>query len=109
MGVRLALDDFGTGYSSLSYLRRFPISRLKIDRSFVSELPANTDDAALTAAIITMAHELRLSVVAEGVETRDQANHLQRVGCDHLQGYLFSRPIPAADFTQLLAQGKQSS
>jgi diguanylate cyclase (GGDEF)-like protein len=108
MGVRLALDDFGTGYSSLAYLRRFPINRLKIDRSFVSELPDNTDDAALTAAIVTMAHALRLTVVAEGVETVDQANHLRSIGCDHLQGYLFSRPIPAADFRQLLEQAKQT-
>jgi EAL domain-containing protein (putative c-di-GMP-specific phosphodiesterase class I) len=108
MGVGLALDDFGTGYSSLAYLRRFPINRLKIDRSFVSELPGNSDDAALTAAIVTMAHELRLTVVAEGVETQQQADHLRSIGCDHLQGYLFSRAVPAADFKQLLEQAKQS-
>jgi len=106
MGVRLALDDFGTGYSSLSYLRRFPISRLKIDRSFVSELPGNRDDAALTAAIVTMAHSLRLGVVAEGVETLEQAEHLQNLGCDDLQGHLFSAAVPASDFASLLERVK---
>jgi len=109
MGVRLALDDFGTGYSSLSYLRRFPISRLKIDRSFVSELPGNIDDAALTAAIVTMAHELRLTVVAEGVETEEQATHLLGIGCDDLQGYLFSKPIPAGELTKLLERAKRDA
>jgi EAL domain-containing protein (putative c-di-GMP-specific phosphodiesterase class I) len=102
MGVGLALDDFGTGYSSLSYLRRFPISVLKIDRSFVSELPANRDDAALVAAIVTMGHSLRLRVVAEGVETLEQAEHLRALGCDHLQGHLFSAAVPANEFARSL-------
>jgi EAL domain-containing protein (putative c-di-GMP-specific phosphodiesterase class I) len=106
MGIGLALDDFGTGYSSLAYLRRFPISRLKIDKSFVSELPGNVDDAALTSAIVTMAHELRLAVVAEGVETQEQAEYLRGIGCDHLQGYLFSKPVSAADFSRLLKPAK---
>ncbi len=102
MGIGLSLDDFGTGYSSLSYLRRFTIDRVKIDRSFVRDLPDNPDDAALTAAIIAMAHGLRLSVVAEGVETARQALFLRQRGCDEVQGYLFGRPIPADDFVDRL-------
>ncbi len=102
MGVGLALDDFGTGYSSLSYLRRFTIDRVKIDRSFVSELPENASDAALTSAIIAMAHGLRLEVVAEGVETEAQARFLELRGCDELQGYLFGRPCPAEEFVDFL-------
>ena len=102
MGVGLALDDFGTGYSSLSYLRRFTIDRVKIDRSFVSELPGNPSDAALTSAIIAMAHGLRLEVVAEGVETEAQARFLELRGCDELQGYLFGRPCPAEEFVDFL-------
>lgn len=102
MGVGLALDDLGTGYSSLSYLRRFTIDRVKIDRSFVSELPDNDDDAALTTAIIAMAHGLRLKVVAEGVETPRQGFFLRQRGCDELQGYLFGRPCPPEEFVDLL-------
>ena len=102
MGIGLALDDFGTGYSSLSYLRRFTIDRVKIDRSFVSELPGNPDDAALSSAIIAMAHGLRLQVVAEGVETSSQALFLRTRGCDEVQGYLFGRPTPADDFVDRL-------
>jgi EAL domain-containing protein (putative c-di-GMP-specific phosphodiesterase class I) len=102
MGVGLALDDFGTGYSSLSYLRRFTIDRVKIDRTFVSELPDNPGDAALTAAIIAMAHGLRLDVVAEGVETEAQARFLELRGCDELQGYLFGRPCAAGEFVDYL-------
>ncbi len=102
MGIGLALDDFGTGYSSLSYLRRFTIDRVKIDRSFVNEVTENADDAALTAAIIAMAHGLRLRVVAEGVETTRQALYLKQRGCDELQGYLFGRPCPADEFVDRL-------
>lgn len=102
LGVGLALDDFGTGYSSLSYLRRFTIDRVKIDRSFVAELSENADDAALTSAIIAMAHGLRVDVVAEGVETPHQALFLRQRGCDELQGYLFGRPCPPAEFIDLL-------
>jgi EAL domain-containing protein (putative c-di-GMP-specific phosphodiesterase class I) len=102
MGVGLALDDFGTGYSSLSYLRRFTIDRVKIDRTFISELPGNASDAALTSAIIAMAHGLQLDVVAEGVETEAQARFLELRGCDELQGYLYGRPCPAVEFVDRL-------
>lgn len=107
-GVGLTLDDFGTGYSSLSYLRRFPIDRVKIDRSFVAGVVANPDDAALTAAIIAMAHSLRLPVVAEGVETLEQAELLRQGGCDEFQGYLFSPPVPADQFGSFLEREKDA-
>jgi EAL domain-containing protein (putative c-di-GMP-specific phosphodiesterase class I) len=93
-GVRVAVDDFGTGYSSLSYLRTLPVDSLKIDRSFIQGVAASADDAALTAAIVSMGHALRLSVVAEGVEHSDQHALLARWGCDELQGFLFAHPMP---------------
>jgi diguanylate cyclase (GGDEF)-like protein len=102
MGIGLALDDFGTGYSSLSYLRRFPLDRVKIDRSFVREITTSTDDAALAGAIIAMVHSLGLRVVAEGVETSEQADFLRERGCDELQGFLFSPAVPAEAFAQFL-------
>ena len=102
MGVRLSIDDFGTGYSSLSYLQRFPLSRLKIDQSFVRDLLTNENNVKITRAIIAMAHSLNLSVLAEGVETDGQLSRLREEGCDEVQGYLFSRPVCAEDFQALL-------
>jgi diguanylate cyclase (GGDEF)-like protein/PAS domain S-box-containing protein len=103
LGVHLALDDFGTGYSSLSYLRRFPIDTLKIDRSFVSNLTTDDNDASIVSAVINMGKSLHMRVVAEGVETREQLQFLQEHGCPEGQGYYFSHPVVAAEFTQLLA------
>jgi EAL domain-containing protein (putative c-di-GMP-specific phosphodiesterase class I) len=105
LGIRLAIDDFGTGYSNLNYLKRFPVDRLKLDRSFVRELETDADDLAIARAVIAMAHGLRLSVVAEGVETPGQLALLARLGCDHVQGWLFSRAVPAPQFAALLARG----
>jgi diguanylate cyclase (GGDEF)-like protein/PAS domain S-box-containing protein len=102
MGVRVAMDDFGTGHSSLSYLKRFDIDTLKIDRSFVSELPHDVEDAAIAAAIVAMGHSLHMKVVAEGVETQGQAKYLASIGCDEIQGYLISRPVDAAQFVRFL-------
>jgi diguanylate cyclase (GGDEF)-like protein len=104
MGVLVSVDDFGTGYSSMSYLRRFPIDKLKIDRGFVKDLMTRTDDASIVQAIISLAHSLRLKVVAEGVETPEQLDSLRSMGCDQYQGYHFSPPLPAADFSKLMRQ-----
>lgn len=106
-GVRILLDDFGTGYSSLSYLRHFPFDTLKLDRSFVSDLAVSSNARILTRAIIALAHELSLSVVAEGIETQDQVEFLRRHGCDKGQGYHLSPPLPAEDFFRL-AKGAMS-
>ena len=102
LGVTVALDDFGTGYSSLTYLRQFPVDVVKIDRSFVRDIHTESDDASITAAIISMAHELGLRVVAEGVETEEQLDILRGQGCEEMQGYLFSRPLPEDEATELL-------
>jgi len=101
-GVHVSIDDFGTGYSSLAHLKRFPIEKLKVDQSFVREITTSADDAAIVAAIIGLAHNLRLSVVAEGVETSAQLEVLHRMGCDEYQGYLGGRPMTVADFQAML-------
>ncbi len=106
MGIRLSIDDFGTGYSSLSYLKRFPIDTLKIDQSFVRDITTDCDDNAIASTIIAMAHNLRLKVIAEGVETQEQANILNEKGCDEVQGYFFGRPLVEADLCKLLAEFK---
>jgi EAL domain-containing protein (putative c-di-GMP-specific phosphodiesterase class I) len=102
MGVQLAIDDFGTGYSSLAQLKRFPIDTLKVDRSFIRELPADVEDKAIAEAIIAMGRTLNLTVVAEGVETREQQDFLRERACDQMQGFFFSKPVAAADFAELL-------
>ena len=107
MGVRLAIDDFGTGYSSLAYLKRFPLDTLKIDRSFIKDTPGDTGDAALTTAIIGMAHSLNLSVVAEGVELQVQFDFLKDRGCDVIQGFLISRPMPPENMLEFI-NGRES-
>ena len=101
-GVTLSIDDFGTGYSSLGYLRQFPVDALKIDRSFVKDLHTSDDDAAICAAIIAMARELKLKVIAEGVANVEQLEFLRKHRCDQAQGYLISKPIPVADLERLL-------
>ena len=110
LGVRLAIDDFGTGYSSLAYLKRFPLDVLKVDKSFIDDIPYGQDDMAITSTIIVMAHTLRLKVLAEGVETVEQLDFLQQQGCNLYQGYLTSPPIPGEAFEKMIsAAGSQAS
>jgi len=108
-GVRLSVDDFGTGYSSLASLRRFPIDALKIDRAFVSDATTNADDAKIATAIINLGHSLGLRVVAEGVETEDQLEFLRAQGCDEMQGYCFSSPVPAREAGEMLDPGEDGA
>ncbi len=105
MGLSISIDDFGTGYSSLMYLKTFPIDSIKIDKSFVRDVTTDADDSAITQAIISMAHSLKLEVVAEGVETTPQLEVLKAQGCDSMQGYLFSKAVPAADVVPLISNG----
>ncbi|CCK77603.1 conserved hypothetical protein [Oleispira antarctica RB-8] len=102
MGVRMAIDDFGTGYSSLNYLKQFPVDTLKIDQSFIQNLPHNNDDAQITRTIISMAHNLGLGVIAEGVETKEQLEFLQQVQCEEVQGFYFSKAIPASALVEMI-------
>jgi EAL domain-containing protein (putative c-di-GMP-specific phosphodiesterase class I) len=104
-GVQVALDDFGTGYSSLSYLQKFPIDALKIDQSFVSQITATSAETSIVTAVISMAQNLKLRVIAEGVETIEQKDFLQAHDCDEAQGYYFSRPVPPEQFAKLLRTG----
>ena len=105
LGFNLALDDFGTGYSSLAYLKKFPITTLKIDRAFVVGVPSDENDCAIAQAIVTIGKQLRHEIVAEGVETVEQMVFLRDLGCDQLQGYLFSPPVTAIELERMTSKG----
>jgi diguanylate cyclase (GGDEF)-like protein len=109
MGVVVSIDDFGTGYSSMSYLRRFPIDKLKIDRTFIAEVISRADDASIVKAIVSLAHSLHLKVVAEGVETDEQLHLLKGIGCDQFQGFCFSPAVPAPQFAALMRKAQQNA
>jgi EAL domain-containing protein (putative c-di-GMP-specific phosphodiesterase class I) len=104
MGIHVSIDDFGTGYSSLNYLKRLPIQRIKIDRSFVQDIATDPDDRTIISAVTAMAHSMKMKVLAEGVETEEQLAFLRTTGCDEMQGFLFSRPVPADEFAEMLAR-----
>jgi diguanylate cyclase (GGDEF)-like protein/PAS domain S-box-containing protein len=107
MGVQISVDDFGTGYSSLNYLKRFPINKVKIDQSFVREITSDPDDAAVAKTIVSIAHDMHMKVIAEGTETEGQVNALRSYGCDEIQGYFFSRPLPPDEVAALLREGRR--
>jgi EAL domain-containing protein (putative c-di-GMP-specific phosphodiesterase class I) len=102
MGICSSIDDFGTGYSSLSYLKRFPIEALKIDRSFIKGIPADTDDMTIVRSIIALGHSMDIRIIAEGAETKEQVDFLLNENCDEIQGYYFYRPLPEAEFLSVL-------
>src|SRR5690606_26807477 len=106
MGIKVALDDFGTGFASLTHLKRFPVDRLKIDRSFVHNIETDAGDAAISRTIISLAHSLGLEVVAEGVETEAQLSFLRGHGCAYAQGFLFGRPSPVGELADYLARAR---
>jgi len=103
-GIHHAIDDFGTGYSSLKSIKQLPINKIKIDRSFITDIISNKDTAAIVSAIIAMAHSMKLTVVAEGVETEEQLDYLNDLGCDQIQGYLLSTPLPSEKAEKLLCE-----
>jgi EAL domain-containing protein (putative c-di-GMP-specific phosphodiesterase class I) len=107
-GINLSIDDFGTGYSSMAYLKRLPLDKVKIDRAFINDLPHADNDRQIVTAMIAMAHNLGLTVTAEGVERQEQADFLRDIGCDSVQGYYFNRPLSAHQFEALLPGGSSS-
>ena len=108
IGIELAIDDFGTGYSSLSYIKKLPIHKLKIDQSFIRDLPDDAEDSAITKAVISLAQNLNLNVIAEGVETVQQRDFLLKNGCNHIQGYFYSKPIDVSKIEIILKEGINS-
>ena len=108
MGITISIDDFGTGYSSLSYLKKLPITKLKIDQSFIQDLEIDKNDKSIVEAIIALSKSMNLKVIAEGVETSHQKEFLQNNSCDEMQGYLYSKPLSQADFEKLLIKIKKN-